>query len=255
MARVGVATGAALTGAGAGLVAELVWAGRRPLPEFPDVDASGVVPAAAPSDESPVRVVVMGDSTLTGPGLDTPKDIWLRQAIRRLRLDRAVQVDSLAVGGSRVSDVASRVGEAAALQPDLAVVAVGSNDLIRGAPVQAVAHELGSVIDSLLEAAPVVAAANVGDLGNILRFPPPLNAVLRVRSRQAVRAIGAIVERRRRAVLLDVTRSNPAFRDPGVFVADRFHPNAAGHAAWANSALPGLREAFERVAPGRGARG
>ncbi|MFZ1439531.1 MAG: hypothetical protein WAS75_10490, partial [Candidatus Microthrix subdominans] len=107
MARVGVATGTALTGAGAGLVAELVWAGRRPLPEFPDVDASGVVPASAPSDEPPLSVVLLGDSTLTGPGLDAPQDIWLRQAIRRLRLGRAVRVDSLAVGGSRVSDVAA----------------------------------------------------------------------------------------------------------------------------------------------------
>ncbi len=248
MARVGMATGAAASGATAGLVAELVWAGRRPLPQFPDVDASGVVPAWAKSDEPPLRVVLLGDSTLTGPGLAAPEDIWLRQAIRRLRLGRAVHVDSLAVGGSRVSDVAARVDEASALRPEVAVVAVGSNDLIRGAPVQAVARELGSVIDSLLEAAPVVAAANVGDLGNVLRFPAPLNTVLRLRSRQAARAIGAIVERRRRAVLLDVTRSNPAFRDPGVFVADRFHPNAAGHAAWADAALPGMREAFARLA-------
>ena len=255
MARVGVATGTALTGAGAGLVAELVWAGRRPLPEFPDVDASGVVPASAPSDEPPLSVVLLGDSTLTGPGLDAPQDIWLRQAIRRLRLSRAVRVDSLAVGGSRVSDVAARVAEAAALKPDLAVVAVGSNDVIRGVPVQTLARKLGSVVDSLLDAAPVVAAANMGDLGNILRFPAPLNAVLRVRSRQAARAIGATLERRRRAVLLDVTRSNPAFRDPGVFVADRFHPNAVGQAAWADSALPGMREAFDRLLVSRAARG
>jgi lysophospholipase L1-like esterase len=247
MARVGVAAAAALTGGGAGLAAELVWAGRRPLPEFPDIDVSGVVPASAPSGEPPLRVVVLGDSTLTGPGLAAPEDIWLRQAIRRLRLRRAVCVVSLAVGGSRVSDVAARVDEAAVLKPDLAVVAVGSNDVIRGVPVQTLARKLGSVVDSLLDAAPVVAAANMGDLGNVLRFPAPLNIVLHMRSRQAARAIGATIERRRRAVLLDVTRSNPAFRDPGVFVADRFHPNAAGHAAWADSALPGMRLAFDRL--------
>lgn len=107
MARVGVAAAAALTGGGAGLAAELVWAGRRPLPEFPDIDVSGVVPASAPSGKPPLRVVVLGDSTLTGPGLAAPEDIWLRQAIRRLRLRRAVCVVSLAVGGSRVSDVAA----------------------------------------------------------------------------------------------------------------------------------------------------
>ena len=72
--------------------------------------------------------------------MDTPDDICLRQSIRRLGLARAVRVQSLAAGGSRVGDVMARVDEAVALRLDLAVVAVGSNDLIRGMPAQTLAR-------------------------------------------------------------------------------------------------------------------
>ena len=49
-------------------------------------------------------------------------------------------MQSLAAGGSRVGDVMARVDEAVALRLDLAVVAVGSNDLIRGMPAQTLAR-------------------------------------------------------------------------------------------------------------------
>ena len=111
----------------------------------------------------------------------------------------------------------------------MAVVAVGSNDVIRGVAPQQLAARLAVVVVRLLETVPVVAVANVGDLGNVARFPPPLNEWLRRRSQWSSRAVEAMVADRDRVALLDVTTSNGAFRDRDMFAADLFHPTSAGH--------------------------
>lgn len=236
----------------AGGIAELYWAGHRRLPELPNLDASGTIePNSASgsprSADGALKVVALGDSTLTGPGLVDPEQIWLQVALRRIPHDRPVRLVSLAAGGARVAGAAARVDEAVSLEPDMAVVAVGSNDVIRGVAPQQLAARLAVVVVRLLETVPVVAVANVGDLGNVARFPPPLNEWLRRRSQWSSRAVEAMVADRDRVALLDVTPSNGAFRDRDMFAADLFHPTSAGHLRWAEAAQPGLQAAFDRM--------
>ncbi len=225
---------------------EVFWVGHRPLPELQNLDASGVVPGA--TDTSPLRVVVLGDSTTTGPGLSSADKIWLRQALSELHLDRPIEVTSLAVSGSRVDDVAERLPEALTVGADVAIVAVGSNDALHGTPQRRFTERFNRVVESLCGAVPTVAVANIGDLGNIARIPPPLRTILRVRSRIICRAIEQVAASHGDVVLLDVTPSNAHFRDKALFAADLFHPNEAGHSIWADAALPGLRRAFGSAA-------
>lgn len=228
-----------------GIVAEVMWTAHRRLPALVDIDASGFVRGSSPG--SPIRVIALGDSTLTGPGITNPSEVWLHQALGRLEGTPSVEVISLAVGGSRLADVAGRIAEAAELEPDLMVLAVGANDAIHGTSSLHFASHLDAVLTDLLAAAPIVAVANIGDLGNVARVPRPLDAVLRRRSRSFCRTIERVVESHDRAVLLDVTPSNEAFRDRSVFGADLFHPSEVGHAHWADAALPGLQQAFDRL--------
>ena len=98
----------------AGGIAELYWAGHRRLPELPNLDASGTIePDSASgsprSADGALKVVALGDSTLTGPGLVDPEQIWLQVALRRIPHDRPVRLVSLAAGGARVADAAARV--------------------------------------------------------------------------------------------------------------------------------------------------
>jgi acyl-CoA thioesterase I len=220
-------------------------AARLPLPTLDGIDASGTV--AGLGDESVLRVVALGDSTLTGPGITDPSDIWLRRALHRLELEPTVEMISLAVGGSRVSDVLGCVNEAIDLRPDLVVVAVGSNDALHGTPVRRFAAQLDELLDRLTADVPVVAVANVGDLGNIARARAPLTTALRLRARVICRTIEQTVARHDRTVLLDVTPSNVAFRDPQVFGADLFHPSEIGHSIWAEAIKGDLRLAFDRL--------
>ena len=240
LVQLGAGSGLAVT---ALLAAELMWAAFRPLPSMIGLDASGLVPAGAV--EPPLRIVALGDSSLTGPGLEGAEHVWLRVGLDRLGHDEPIDLLSLAVGGSRAVDVERRVDEALAVRPDLVVVAVGANDALRGTPRRQFRANFDRMIGRLLEGAPVVAAANVGDLGNIARVPRPLNAVFHARARSVSSIIEDVVASHERAVLIDVTAADHVFRDPTVFTADRFHPGPVGHVAWAEAAAPGLRRAIE----------
>ena len=244
-AAVGGALGAAAI---ATLAAEAAWVVRRPLPALVGHDASLRL---GPDDAPRIRLVVLGDSSTTGPGLAGPEQIWLHQALAQLHLDAGVDVRSLAVGGSRVADVRRRLPDVAVLQPDAVVVAVGSNDAIHGTPVRRFGRDLEAVVAELSASVPAVAVTNIGDLGNVERVPPPLTSVLRTRSRTISRRIETVVAHHPDVILIDVTPADSEFRRGGVFGADLFHPNEAGHELWASAAVPGLAELFERVAARR----
>jgi lysophospholipase L1-like esterase len=234
---------------GATLAAEFLWTAFRRLPEFSDVDASAVL--GAHLDGEPVRVVVLGDSTLTGPGLVDPADIWVRRALSTLDLGRPVDLASFAVGGSRVADVRRRLDSAFETSADAAILAVGANDALHGTAARQFAADFDRLLTELLDRVPVAAVTNIGDLGNIVRIPAPLRSVARRRGRAFCRAIEEIVERHDGAVLLDVSPSNMFFCDRTLFGPDLFHPNSVGHSRWAEAVTPGLRAAFERIEQAR----
>ena len=86
--------------AAVGTVAAQFWyVAHRPLPSFLDLDPDGVFgPDSAPE----VRLALLGDSTVTGPGLDSPEDLWSRQVVRRLAADLRIRLVSVAACSLRV---------------------------------------------------------------------------------------------------------------------------------------------------------
>lgn len=241
--RTAASLAALASGVVAGLVAEYYWTTRRPLPSLTGIDASGRI--GDTSSDTPLRVVALGDSTLTGPGIDDPRDIWLPRALAHLDVPGGVELISLAAGGSCAADVAARVDEAIDLEPDLVVVAVGCNDVIQSTPTRRFSATLDSMVARLHASGSVVAVANIGDLGTIARLVWPLSSLVTVRSSSIRRAIETVAARRDRVLLLDMAASSVGFRDRSVFAEDLFHPTATGHALWADAVLPGLRRAVE----------
>ena len=136
MGRKTVAAGSvALAGTAALLGSQVLWTARRPLPSLDQLDATGLVPGT--EQAARLRLVALGDSTLTGPGLAGPEDVWLYQALTGLEPRPPIDVISLAVGGARVAGALDLVPQALELEPDAVVVAVGSNDAIHGTPMRA----------------------------------------------------------------------------------------------------------------------
>lgn len=238
MGRIDLRGATALTVATtATLAAEVLWTAYRPLPHGGNHDASATV--GAHRDGRPLRVVAVGDSTLTGPGLEHPGEVWLRQALELVDHPTPIELTSLAVGGSRAVDVARRLPDALDAEPDVVVVAVGSNDAIHATPLRQFLSHYDRTLAALSEVAPV-AVTNLGDLGCIVRFPPPLRQAARRRGRSISAAIERTVARHANVTLLDVSPANPSFADRSLFGPDLFHPTATGHAMWAHSIAPQL---------------
>lgn len=244
----GVALGVpslALAAAG-GLWAQAKRAANAPVPSFNDLDPSGVY--GAPQG-AVVRIVVLGDSSVTGPGLGHPSRVWVARLADRLPWN--VELVSHARGGSRVRDVLRHQHPAAVMErPDLFVLAVGANDALHGTTARQFGHDLGPLLDGLRCVAPV-ATLGVGDLSVIPRVPPALRVLLARRSAAIDRAHAAVSATRGNVVRVPVSElSDRHFKDLGrdVFAPDMFHPNERGHDLWAELFAPFVREALQHAA-------
>ena len=214
---------------------------RRDLPSVVGSDASGVEYCGTGASKI-VRLGAIGDSTLTGPGLDDSAAIWVRQVARSVAVLEQIDVDvkSFAVGGSRVCDViASQVDAVIASAPDVVLVAVGTNDAIHFTPLRRFERDFALLIGRLVKSVPAVVVGGIGDLGGIARVPFPLGAALAARGRRVNDIIHSIADQHL-LHYVDVSSVDRAFRvgGAGVFAPDLFHPDEHGHALWANAAAP-----------------
>jgi lysophospholipase L1-like esterase len=253
-ARLGAAGLAGVAGlpvaamAAVGTVAAQLWyVGHRRLPSFRDLEPDGVF---GPDSGPEMRLVLLGDSTVTGPGLDSCDDLWARQVARRLARGRRVRLISLAVGGSKARDVLDgQLPEALSLRPDVAVVSVGANDAMHGTRVRRFEAELDAVVEAFGDAGVGVVLAGVSDLGNIPRLAFPLKALASQRSRAVDRAHARVAARYDHVVKVPIAElTDEAFLSCDVFCPDMFHPNAAGHTVWADAAYPFVADALARAA-------
>jgi lysophospholipase L1-like esterase len=232
------------------LIGQGYYAGHRTLPHFLDQDASGVY---GPEDAPLIRVVALGDSCLTGPGLLDTSDLWIRQIFDRLpyRFDLRV----LAKGGAWMRDVVDdQLPEALQLKPDIALVSGGSNDSIRGARYSRLRRDLTYIAGSLAEVASTVALVGVGDMGTIPRLPQPLASFARLRSHGADRVHQSVARRHTRIVHIPMwDEASGPFREHGraLFTNDQFHPNARGQTVWADLGFPVITAAAQRIVAAR----
>lgn len=214
-------------------------------PSFDDLDPQGSfgdpsLPAA--------RLMLLGDSTLTGPGLNGPEEIWVQQVARRLSDRFHVSIASVAGGGARIGDVLRDQLRPAVIEPwDVAVVSVGANDALWGTPGRLYVRRLEAVVEGLLGHEGTVVLTGIGDLGTFPRAPGPLVPIVRHRGRVIDRAQRKVAARHRRVFKVSMwERTATIFRQrTGIWAADGFHPNAAGHAIWADAAYTMLLAAIE----------
>jgi lysophospholipase L1-like esterase len=233
----GVIVGAAVVGA------EAAYALLRPVPDLAEHEPSGEF---GDPRHPPLRVVVLGDSSVTAPGVADPDHIWVRRLCRRLAGGRHVILESVAVGGSTVRDVLDgQLWAATVFQPDLALVAIGANDVIRGVPRRRFEEDLERVIAALVSSGATVLQGGVGDLGTIPRLYPPLRWMMTRRSLAFHRAHQRVAARN--GTLIAELREDDRdlwLRDRSLWSEDLFHVSAAGHARWAEIAWATLEPIY-----------
>jgi lysophospholipase L1-like esterase len=217
------------------LGAEAAYALLRPSPIQPEFDPSGEF---GERGLPPLKVAVLGDSSVTAPGVSGPEEIWVSRVCARLAERYRVTLRSFAVGGSQVSDlVETQLEQALAFCPDLVFIAVGANDALKGARLGRFEAQLDELVEVLTEAGAEIVLSGVGDLGTIPRLYPPLRNLMTIRSAR-FDAAHHHVAARHGAHVVEQRTDNPEvwYLDRGLWSADLFHVSAAGHERWANVA-------------------
>lgn len=214
---------------------EAAYAVLRPSPDLAQFDPSGVF--GHPSNPS-LRIAVLGDSSVTAPGVAGREEIWVSRVCERLAETHHVELRSFAVGGARVVDlVHDQLDEAIAFAPDVFFVSVGANDVIKGVPSRRFAEHLDHLIGELAATGAKVIQSGVGDIGSIPRLYPPLSNIMSRRALTFDRVHWDIAGKHGTSVVDQRGDDrNVWYDDASLWAEDLFHVSAAGHARWASTA-------------------
>jgi lysophospholipase L1-like esterase len=201
---------------------------RRRTPELPE--AAGPRHGSSGAGE-PLRLVVVGESTAAGVGVDRIEDGLTGCFARALAERTGRQVRWTLSARSGATAVHARhvlLPATAGEQSDLALVVLGVNDTIRLTGRATWRRAVGTVVEELRATGGRVLLAGVPDLGAFTGLPQPLRAVLGSQSRMLDRELQALADGA--AVRHAPT---PALTDLDTpFASDGFHPSGAAYRAW-----------------------
>ena len=198
-----------------------------------------------------LKVVLLGDSSAAGYGVDAVQQTPGAHLASGLAeaADRRVYLRSVAKVGAQTRDLAGQVDESLAVEPDVAVILIGTNDVTHTRPPSESVRLLSDSVRRFREAGVEVVVGTCPDLGTIEPIAPPLRQLARVLSRRlaAGQAI-AVVEAGGRTVSLGSILGPEFAATPKVFFGpDRFHPSAAGYSSLASVLLPSVLAALGEI--------
>nr|WP_211318868.1 SGNH/GDSL hydrolase family protein [Nocardioides silvaticus] len=246
--------GGGVSAVGAGLygvmVAEAKLA-RRIIGEAKDMppECSGWYGRGRPGPA--IRIALLGDSSAAGYGVDRVEETpgaLLASGVSR-HADRRVYLKGLCVVGARSSDLKEQVDRALLIEPDVAVILIGGNDVVGTVlPRQSVRY-LSEAVRRLRKAGAEVVVGTCPDLGTVQPIAPPLRQVARTWSRRiaAAQTIATLEEGGRTVSLGSILGPDFAAAPAVLFGPDQFHPSAEGYRALANVLLPSVLAALDQA--------
>jgi lysophospholipase L1-like esterase len=243
--------GGGLTAFGAGLYGVLNLEARLArrtigVNDLPPPDATGWYGRGRPGPA--IKVVLLGDSSAAGYGVDRVEQTpgALLASGLAAGANRRVYLREFAVVGAQSSDLADQIDRSVPIEPDLAVLLIGANDVTHvQRPATSVRH-LAEAVERLKELGAAVVVGTCPDLGTIEPIAPPLKQVARAWSRRLAAAQTiAVLERGGRTVSLG-SILGPEFKAAPalLFGPDKFHPSAAGYRSLVDVLLPSALSAL-----------
>lgn len=179
--------------------------------------------------------VVMGDSTAIAQGGNYAQG-YAEASAQHLAKHNTVHWKNLAVSGARANDVlATQIPQAVAMHPDVALIAVGANDVTHATSPSSVRESLEGAIAGLRHANPAIKVVLTGspDMGSVPRFAQPVRWYAGVRTQQLNKTIEAMATQLHVTFAPVASQTGPTFRKhPELFAADKFHPTDAGYKLW-----------------------
>ena len=215
--------------------------------EAPPVDAGRYGSGSG----EPIRLVMLGDSTAAGLGVDYPHETigaTIANGVAAFS-GRPVEVTNVAIVGAESPGLESQLDRALAEipAPDVALLLIGANDVTHRIDRSVAVRHLEMTVRRLREAGAEVVVGTCPDLGAVEPLPQPLRWLARRWSRDLAAAqTVAVVEAGGRAVSVGDLLSEAFSAEPHVmFSKDRFHPSPAGYARVAAALLPTVSAALD----------
>lgn len=205
------------------------------LPQMPE--AKGKRYGSVPGPD-PVRLLILGDSTAAGVGVDRLSEGLPGALSRKLAetLGRGVSWQMHARSGATTGQLRSYFLPAATSEPfDFIFLTTGVNDVMQLRRKRQFTHDLREILDALREESPEawIIVPGVPRMARFESLPDPLSSILGARSHRINTGAREVIEGRYRVVH---TKPWP-INTPGFFAIDNFHPSAIGYEAWANAAI------------------
>jgi lysophospholipase L1-like esterase len=208
---------------------------RRAIPRLPDAELPWSGELAGPS---PIRLLVLGDSTAAGVGAATQAEALpgqLAQAFQT-RFGRGTTWTALGRNGATARDVITDHLKEAASQPfDVIFLTIGANDALGMRGRTAFSRDVRHIVEALRERNPgalvLVSLMPRFDRFESLRQPVKWNLALHAASLDAgARAAVAGLEN-----VFAVPKPPPY--TPTFWASDGFHPGPEGYREWVEFAL------------------
>lgn len=209
------------------LLAQAVMVRRRalvlPEPPGPREGEAGAGP--------PLRLLIAGDSSAAGVGAETQDTALSGRLVARLAETRRVTWRLEAQTGATTRDTLRRLSAMPAQTFDIAVTALGVNDVTRATPLRRWVERQEALVNLLRDRFGVrrVYATGLPPMGVFPLLPQPLRWVLGQQSHRLDRALADILEGHpvARHVRVDFPH------DPRFAARDGFHPSEAAYDEWA----------------------
>jgi lysophospholipase L1-like esterase len=214
--------------------------------EDPPPDATGWYGRGRPGPA--IRLALLGDSSAAGYGVDrveeTPGAV-LASGISE-HAGRRVYLRAFAVVGARTPHLTTQIARALPIDPDVAVILIGVNDVThKTLPAESVRH-LSEGVRRFREAGVEVVVGTCPDLGTVKPIAPPLKQLARAWSRRlaAAQTIAVIKEGGRTVSLGSILGPEFDAAPALLFGPDQFHPSAEGYSALSNLLIPSVMAAL-----------
>jgi len=218
---------------------------RLPEPPGPRAGSEGSGPA--------LKLLILGDSAAAGVGAATQEEALSGQLLSQLRSTFRVFWKLNAQSGHTVRDVVNFLDAATAEPFDVALVAVGVNDVTGRTPSKGWCDQQARLIWLLKAKFGVkhILFSSLPPMHVFPALPQPLRWYLGTRAKQLNQMLREIAEADPRCEFLTI--SFPLER--GYMAADGFHPGALAYSAWARLAAAAIQARIHQKAILRRPRG
>ncbi len=197
-------------------------------------------PFTGASSKKPFVFVAVGDSAVEGWGASNPDKGFASLVFSAIkRHAKNPRFYNLGKGGAKVGDVLKhQLDEAINLQPDLVLVSVGANDIMRATRGSSFDKEFKLLLKRLHEETGAkIVVNNIPDITLAPSVPRLFVPFCKIWAKRFNEIIKKYAEEFN-AILVDLYSQSLNFKGYKEFISsDGLHPSDAGYALWANAVI------------------